>query len=145
VEEARAQALELRARSEAELSAARVEVREQQRAAREQAAALLGAARREADAAVEDGRDLTRSLKDVTDRVRELGRRLDAEVAQAHRAITERTTLTGVQARSRAEAPDLEASASAIAAQVVRILSDEAVQAPPPGEEPGGDEQRPRR
>jgi hypothetical protein len=111
-------------------------VREQQRTVREQAAALLAAARSEADAALADGRDLTRSLKEVTDRVRELGRRLDAEVAQAHRAITERTALPGVQARARADAPDLEASAGAIAAQVVRILSDEAVQAPPPGAEP---------
>jgi hypothetical protein len=41
-----------------------------------------------------------------------------------------------VQAKSRAEQPDLEAAATAIAAQVVRILSQSSEDAATGGEEP---------
>ena len=130
---AQAQRAELKRRAEAELAAARVEVREQLRAARDQSMALLAAARDEADTALAEGKALTGGLKDVVDRVRDLGRQLDQEVVAAHRTLAGRTQLAAVQAKSRAEQPDLDAAATAIAAHVVRILSEDH----PPADAPG--------
>ena len=130
---AQAQGAALTQRAEAELAAARVEVREQLRAARDQSMALLAAARDEADTALAEGKALTGGLKDVVDRVRDLGRQLDQEVAAAHRTLAGRTQLAAVQAKSRAEQPDLDAAATAIAAHVVRILSEDH----PPADAPG--------
>ncbi len=96
------------------------------RNAREQASALLAAARQEADAALAEGQDLSKAMRGIVDTLREAGRKLEADVQQAHRQIAERTSLQSVQARTRVEQPDLDASATAIAAQVVRILSEEA-------------------